>query len=329
MDEINYFNDFYSVMFSLNFDNLFSTVDLESLEMKENDTVVEVDDTFNRPSERAVLAETNMETNNLPAPDESRFPLSSNEQIKETLKQAENKNTNRSTATWMKVWSSWAKSRNIDVNMETMAPATLDEVLQKFYVEVRKQDGSDYEPDSLKVMQAALERYLSTRKYPYSIINSREFASSRAVLDAKAKHLRMNGYGKRQNRAQPYNSAEEESFWSSGLLGDHSGVARTNANFKNLSEHFGFRGRQDHYDAYVQDFEVACIQVEGGETAKCVRFNENPTKTRTGGLTVKHRKTPQEMWATDGGPRDPVRLFESLLKGDPWKCETPGLCTWQ
>ena len=119
MDEINYFNDFYSDMFSLNFDNLFSTVDLESHDMKENDTVVEVDNTLNRPSERAVLTETNMETNNLPAPDESRFPLSSNEQIQETVKQAENKNTNRSTATWMKVWSSWAKSRNIDVNMET------------------------------------------------------------------------------------------------------------------------------------------------------------------------------------------------------------------
>ena len=45
----------------------------------------------------------------------------------------------------------------IDVNMETMAPATLVEVLKKFYVEVRKQDGSEYEPDSLEVMQAAGE----------------------------------------------------------------------------------------------------------------------------------------------------------------------------
>ena len=41
----------------------------------------------------------------------------------------------------------------------------------------------------------------------------------------------MNGYGKRKNRALPYNSAEEESFWSSGLLGDHDGVALTNVNF--------------------------------------------------------------------------------------------------
>ena len=139
-----------------------------------------------------------METNNLWAQDESRFPLSSNELIQEALKQAENKNTNRSTATWMRVSSSWAKSRNIDVNIETMVPATLDEVFQKFYMEERKQDGSAYEPDSLKVMQAALERYLST--------------SSRAVLDVKAKQLRMNGYCKRQNRAQPYNSAEESHF---------------------------------------------------------------------------------------------------------------------
>ena len=140
----------------------------------------------------------------------------------------------------MRVWYSWAKSRQINESIKTMAPATLDGVLQKFYLEVRKQDGSEYEPDSLKVMQAALERYLSTQKYPYSLINSLEFSSSRAVLEAKAKQLRMNGYGKRKNRALPYNSAEEESFWSSGLLGDHDGVALTNVNFKNLSEHFRY-----------------------------------------------------------------------------------------
>ena len=85
----------------------------------------------------------------------------------------------------------WAKSRQVNESIETMAPATLDGVLQKFYLEVRKQDGSEYVPDSLKVMQAALERYLSTQKYPYSLINSLEFSSSRAVLEAKAKQLRM------------------------------------------------------------------------------------------------------------------------------------------
>ena len=201
LEKINWSNDFYSDIFSLHLDSLFSTVELENLEMNENRTVCEVEDTTNQASERVVFAEATIETNNLPVPDESRFPLTSNELVEETLKQAENKNTNRSTATWMKIWSSWAKSRNINVSIETMAPATLNEVLQKFYLEVSKQDGSEYEPDFLKIMQAALERHLSAHKYPYSLINSREFASSRAVLDAKAKQLRMHGKKKKSRTA--------------------------------------------------------------------------------------------------------------------------------
>ena len=58
--------------------------------------------------------------------------------------------------------------------------------------------------------------------------------------------------------------------------------------------------------------------------AKVVTFSENPTKTRTGGLTAKHRRTPQEMWATDGGPRDPVRLFEEFLRRRPSEMRTSG-----
>ena len=65
MDETDWSSDFYSDIFSLGFDNLFSKIDLESLESKEN--------------------------SDLPAPDESRFPLTSNEQIQETSKEAEKK----------------------------------------------------------------------------------------------------------------------------------------------------------------------------------------------------------------------------------------------
>lgn len=129
MDEINWFNDVYSNMFSLEFDNLFSTIDFESFESKENDSVTKVNNNTSTASERLALTETTLEINNLPAPDESRFPLTSNETLLETLKEAENKNTKRSTTTWMRVWSSWAKSRNINVNMETISPAALDEIL--------------------------------------------------------------------------------------------------------------------------------------------------------------------------------------------------------
>ena len=41
-----------------------------------------------------------------------------------------------------------------------------------------------------------------------------------------------------------------------------------------------------------------------------MEYRENPTKTRSGGLRIKRRSTPQLMFSTDGGERDPVRLFK-------------------
>ena len=53
--------------------------------------------------------------------------------------------------------------------------------------------------------------------------------------------------------------------------------------------------------------------------AKCARFSENPTKTRTSGLTAKLRGH------TDGGgSRDPVRLFEQFLRRRPSEMRTSG-----
>ena len=80
MDEISWFNDVYSDMFSLEFDNLFSTIDFEIFESKENDSATEIN---NKSNTTNTASETTLETNNLRAPDESRFPLTSNETLLE------------------------------------------------------------------------------------------------------------------------------------------------------------------------------------------------------------------------------------------------------
>ena len=91
--------------------------------------------------------------------------------------------------------------------------------MSQFSAEVRKERGEDYEPDSLRVMQAALERHLKSKLYPKSIIRDREFLSSRKVLEGKARKLREEGRGKRPNRSKSLTNEEEETFWKSGQLG--------------------------------------------------------------------------------------------------------------
>ena len=135
--------------------------------------------------------------------------------------------------------------------MESHCPQALDGLLNRFYVEIRKKDGTDYEPDSLRVMQAAIDRYLCHKNYPASIITGREFTKSQETLDAKAKQLRSQRKGERLNKAQAYSETDEAISWREGKLGNHSGLALANVNFKNLSETMRFRGRQDHYDAHA------------------------------------------------------------------------------
>ena len=186
-------------------------------------------------------------------------------------------------------------------------------VLTKFYAEVKKKDGDDYEPESLKIMQSAIERHLKDKKYPLSIVRSREFHNSQEVLNAKALSLRQQGKGKRPNKAQPLTTEEESALWEKGQLGDFNGKVLTNVNFKNLTEQLGLRGRQEHYDAYVEDLVIR--QQEDG--TEVVEFREGPTKTRSGGLSIRRRTTPQVMYSTDGGKTDPVRLFKLWLSKRP------------
>ena len=241
---------------------------------------------------------------------ESRFPVVSSEEITEINESAASKNTKRTTQTWLTVWMKWCKARNIDDEIESFTPQALDEILTKFYAEVRKRDGSEYVPNSLRVMQASIDRYLRQKNYPDSIISGRQFKKSQETLNLKAKSLRYQGKGKRPNRAQPYSRVDEEIFWTEGKLGHHNGVILTNANFKNLSEHMGSEAVKTttmrtwrtspfcKWETETKWFSSKKIQPKPGKAA----------------CEIKPEALSNKMWRTDGGERDPVRLFEEWLK---------------
>ena len=126
----------------------------------------------------------------------------------------------------------------------------------------KKKDGEDYEPESLKIMESAIERYLKEENYPLSIVRPREFHSSQEILNAKAISLSQQGKGKRPNNPQQITPEEESALWEKDQLGDFNGKVLTNVNFKNLTEQLGFRGRREHYDAYMED--VIIRQQEDG-----------------------------------------------------------------
>lgn len=92
-----------------------------------------------------------------------------------------NKNTTKSTAMWENCFEAWRKWRNVPYTPKDIPGEQLDTILQQFYAELLKADGSGYDPDSLQRMIAALDRHLWSNKAMFSIIKDQQFENSQKV----------------------------------------------------------------------------------------------------------------------------------------------------
>ena len=254
-------------------------------------------------------------------PPAKRFASSSAADIDSLRNAATAVNTVRSTGTWLRVFQRWAESQEpaLSPDIETHPPTSLNKHLEKFYSDVRQSDGSEYDPESFRVMIAALDRHLKAKDYPASINTSREFVSSKSVLEGKCRLLRKSGGGKRRNRAQSLTDEEENILWDCGQLGALTPNSLKQTVWWLTTQHLGLRGRELHHDLSVEDL------VKGVDNAKrpYYKYVEPTTKSRPKGLHHKHRLVDAKLYAT-GGERCPYALFELYKSKRPSNMQESG-----
>ena len=64
-----------------------------------------------------------------------------------------NKNTTRSTNTWVNCFEGWRRWRQLPHKLEEIPKQDLNGTLERFFAEVRKSDGSEYEPYNASTIQ--------------------------------------------------------------------------------------------------------------------------------------------------------------------------------
>ena len=231
-----------------------------------------------------------------------------------------NSNTVRTTNTWVSRFETWRISRGLEQSLQDTPRDELDDVLQHFYACVKKQDGEDYEPGSLRTMLASLDRFLREKGKHFSIQRDREFEKSRKVLNGKAIELRENGKGNRPHRAHALADKEVELLWQR-VFGTHSAQSLNYTVYFVVSQHFGTRGCQEHHQIVLEDLKW----VKDSETGSTVYIEwvEGITKTRKGGLQKADRELTQRMFAT-GGPRCPVSFLEFMISKRPPELQHSG-----
>ena len=124
----------------------------------------------------------------------------------------------------------------------------------KFFFNFTPKKWEGVEPDSLRVMQSSLHRYLIEKGSSKNIFKNQAFVKSRKILEGKAKLLREQGIGKKRNASSALETKDEEILWTAGKLGDSSSTSLVRPMWFLCTHHFGLRGCQEHCSMRVEYF---------------------------------------------------------------------------
>ena len=127
--------------------------------------------------------------------------------ITKVCSRKENENTVKKTSTDMKCFYRFLGEINTDTNVQILdlPPEELDHLLGKFFKDVRKNNGEEYEPSTLTGLQRGIQGFLPDSGSKMNILKDDEFAFSPKVLEAKRKNLVVQGKGNRPNAIRSLN----------------------------------------------------------------------------------------------------------------------------
>lgn len=103
----------------------------------------------------------------------------------------------------MKTLIQFFETKQEQRNIYEIPPNELSALLSQFCVSVRKADGEDYEPSSLRGMMCSFDRVLRRHNYGFQISKDSEFGKVRDVLSAKQTQLKKDGKGNTPNQSEP------------------------------------------------------------------------------------------------------------------------------
>ncbi|CAH2293609.1 PREDICTED: uncharacterized protein KIAA1958 homolog isoform X3 [Pelobates cultripes] len=189
----------------------------------------------------------------------NRFPIFHfHDDLKDLCISAVSSNTTKATLYALNVWRYWCMTRGLKDCMDfTKVPAVkLNELLEDFYVTVKKTDGSDFLATSLHAIRRGLDRILKNAGAGFSITSS-VFNSSSQKLKEKLRLLNKAGMsGSRSRNIVYFSLADEEEMWRIGCLGDDGPVPLLSSVVKYNSQFLNMRTLQEHADLMFGDIEL-------------------------------------------------------------------------
>ena len=115
-------------------------------------------------------------------------------EFRRILNEKDAKNTRRATNGAVKIFRTYLKDKNMLETFENFTNEELDDIVGKFYVEVRQENGDKYQRSSLFSIRYGLNRHLSLSRN-VDIMKDTAFQVSQKLFTTVTKDLKREGKG--------------------------------------------------------------------------------------------------------------------------------------
>ena len=227
-------------------------------------------------------------------------------EIEKFLQAQKSKNTQYKTKSDLNAWKKFCESLKESRAIENIPAKELDLLLSKFFISVRKQDGTEYEPCTL----SGFQRHLQEKGSLINIRKDNEFSKSREVLAAKRKNLVRQGKGNHPNATRELTEAEEDALFENGQFSVQDPKSLQRALWWFLSLHFGWRARDESRKLCWGDVGLASDPETDSEYL--VWKSERGSKTRSGQDGGHQRAFEPKAYASNNKSRCPVEFYKAF-----------------
>jgi hypothetical protein len=198
--------------------------------------------------------------------------------------------------------------------LKEMSVGEMDYVLQFFFSELRKKNGDQYPPRTIKEIAACVQHFLNYQmKIPLSLFKDVQFMATREAMDAAMKKSAKDGFVKEKKRAALITWDEEETMWANGTFGISSPGQLIDTLIFNLGLHLALRASQEHHDLLFGPKSQLVLTTYDAE--ECLKYTERTSKNKSFGIH-NSRMEPKVsyIFKRPDPSRCPVMIYKAYIQ---------------
>ena len=183
----------------------------------------------------------------------TRFASVTDDDIETLVANKDSKNTKKATKSAVAVFEQYLKAKKICCRFETVTPPELNDILKRFWVEARKQNGEKYTKTSLTSIRFGLWRFIKNCRPEMDIMSSPDFKQSNTVFKAQTVQLKREGKAKVQHK--PTISEEDlQKLYSSSAFDMNTAAGLQNKVWFEVMLFFCRRGQENLHELKRDSF---------------------------------------------------------------------------